>query len=650
SSYCEIFDLTKIIPNSILESSSKLITLIDGTNWINQENIVKDNVDDENQYETILIKLQKIIKENNPRNILRIGIHSIASPFWKARNSNDVFRFLHALRGLIRNTYSSAIITIPAYLYEPINASFIRKIEHICDAVVEIESFAGFKLRRKRFSIEVFHLPPEGEIKETKSNNDNLGINEQKNFGEDCFQVSVNCQLNSDSPTYNFTVRKVGSCNLTLWENSPVLDQLDQLNVNITNVKRWMAYVKCDAPLMLKNITELDTSEAVILPYDYALCKYYLAHAEDLHVPIFVGTSESCNELMVNDGFYGTISPIITTAPTTIPPTVTDTTNDENKKVMDTYKTAMIILYAISGVVLGIFFLVIITNLVRNRSASSRPLARRSRDIDGNNDNNEPGITKSVLDSFPVYLFSLRGNNNDNNNDLEKNKSKAIDKLDTINDSTPVISRQADQNSEKFTKTDNDTNNDNKDVINIKIDTLQEPKAAILKENKSIVPPAILASNNITDAQLTCPICLGDFEQGEKLRILPCHHQYHISCIDPWLLDVSSLCPMCKADCTTWNIDESNNEDSKTPTTIITTTNSSTSSPIESRNNDHGAFPHFRWVKYLASIRKEGRRTSRLFRNSRGGSGIAIIVRVLDGIDGITFYVYTIVIIILVSL
>ncbi|CAJ0763337.1 4931_t:CDS:2, partial [Entrophospora sp. SA101] len=36
----------------------------------------------------------------------------------------------------------SAIITIPAYLYEPINASFIRKIEHICDAVVEIESFA----------------------------------------------------------------------------------------------------------------------------------------------------------------------------------------------------------------------------------------------------------------------------------------------------------------------------------------------------------------------------------------------------------------------------------------------------------------------------------------------------------------------------
>jgi len=440
------------------------------------------------------------------------------------------------------------------------------------------------------------------------------------------FQVSVNCQLNSTSPIYNLTIRKAGSCNLTLWENSPVTDQdhfngaiynWPKIDVNNANVKRWMAYVKCDAPVMLKNITELDGSQAVILPYDYSLCKYYLARAEDLQVPIFVGTSVNCDELLMNDGFYGTISPIIVTIPTTIPPptVTTDPTNEENKKVMDTYRTAMIILYAISGVVLGVFFLVIITNLVRNRSASPHPSARRSRNIDVNDDNNEPGITKSVLDSFPVYLFSLRGNNNDNNNDLEKSKSKAIDKLDAINDSTPVISRQADQNLEKFTKIDNE------DVINIKIDTLQEPKAAILKENKSIIPPTILASNSITDAQLTCPICLGDFEQGEKLRILPCHHQYHISCIDPWLLDVSSLCPMCKADCTTWNIDESNNEDSKTPTTIITTTNSSTSSPIESRNNDHGAFPHFRWVKYLASIRKEGRRTSRLFRNSRGGSG-----------------------------
>ncbi|KAJ1968111.1 hypothetical protein H4R35_006516 [Dimargaris xerosporica] len=44
-----------------------------------------------------------------------------------------------------------------------------------------------------------------------------------------------------------------------------------------------------------------------------------------------------------------------------------------------------------------------------------------------------------------------------------------------------------------------------------------------------------------------CAICLSDFCAGDNVRVLPCHHQYHPLCIDPWLLNVSSLCPLCKA-------------------------------------------------------------------------------------------------------
>ncbi|KAJ2616410.1 hypothetical protein H4S08_000801 [Coemansia sp. RSA 1365] len=46
----------------------------------------------------------------------------------------------------------------------------------------------------------------------------------------------------------------------------------------------------------------------------------------------------------------------------------------------------------------------------------------------------------------------------------------------------------------------------------------------------------------------TCIVCIDDFAVGSKMRILPCGHNYHIECIDPWLTSKSSLCPLCKYD------------------------------------------------------------------------------------------------------
>ena len=63
----------------------------------------------------------------------------------------------------------------------------------------------------------------------------------------------------------------------------------------------------------------------------------------------------------------------------------------------------------------------------------------------------------------------------------------------------------------------------------------------------AIAPAAPVPVRQIAFSQSTCPICLDDFVTGETtIRELPCNHIFHPECIDPFLRDNSSLCPLCK--------------------------------------------------------------------------------------------------------
>ncbi|CAG8815805.1 3278_t:CDS:2, partial [Dentiscutata erythropus] len=83
--FCQSFDLTKSIPQSAIDSAS--MTLIDSCTWDNEY---------KNPFNKLLSMIRKVVDKNfrsvvstqgiEQRNILRIGIHSIASPSWQSNS------------------------------------------------------------------------------------------------------------------------------------------------------------------------------------------------------------------------------------------------------------------------------------------------------------------------------------------------------------------------------------------------------------------------------------------------------------------------------------------------------------------------------------------------------------------------------------
>jgi len=88
------------------------------------------------------------------------------------------------------------------------------------------------------------------------------------------------------------------------------------------------------------------------------------------------------------------------------------------------------------------------------------------------------------------------------------------------------------------------------------------------KFKKVVAPPATISSGDSKDEesgdeaataathdpdskyqQDSCVICLCEFENGDNLMVLPCQHEFHTECINPWLLKKSSKCPICKTSC-----------------------------------------------------------------------------------------------------
>lgn len=208
---------------------------------------------------------------------------------------------------------------------------------------------------------------------------------------------------------------------------------------------------------------------------------------------------------------------------------------------------ALIALYVTTSVVLATLLAILVCAFIRVRRHPERYNHRNSDYA-----MRAKGLAKAVLDSIPLVQVSK----NPQNSDEEEQKSNSGEERNTLAQSGEQ--HILDDPSKAATSEDCTTL---PQLAQSEIDGVSRPRSSGTPRSIELTGKAAIHHANpnkgsrtkplkilITDNEDICPICFEEYEEGELLRLLPCKHKFHASCIDPWLLEASSECPLCRCD------------------------------------------------------------------------------------------------------
>ncbi|KAF7174812.1 hypothetical protein CNMCM7691_003498 [Aspergillus felis] len=301
-----------------------------------------------------------------------------------------------------------------------------------------------------------------------------------------------------------------------------------------------IAFVSCDTSLYPGNldasatvsniVTAQEKASAVLLYSNSAShCNYTVnndavgqytnvftllnpAFAESLRAQISKQSGNGSLSIVYNMSFVGTVTPSTPDGSTGSP------------------NTAMIILYSITGIITALFLAIIITGAIRAhrhperygpRYTAGRPRQSRAR-----------GIARAMLDTIPIVKFG-------DSSDPRTGPVKGDVEMSLGTEEEGVIERReapaADGSPPSVT-------------VGQRNDETETAKAETDSERRGTPTPATDTELPNEHPNFSCPICTDDFIKGQDLRVLPCNHQFHPECIDPWLVNVSGTCPLCRID------------------------------------------------------------------------------------------------------
>lgn len=195
------------------------------------------------------------------------------------------------------------------------------------------------------------------------------------------------------------------------------------------------------------------------------------------------------------------------------------TPNDNPQR---TPAVAMSILYAVTGIITVLFLAIIATGAWRAHTNPERygprgGLAGRPRQ------SRAKGLARAMLETLPIVKFGDPTLVKGENGDMELQGTAAEERRPSTSDY--ATARQSKPEVQSSTTTDVSQDDGSKDI----------PDEDATKRQSQV---------EAQGSNIGCSICTEDFKKGEDVRVLPCNHQYHPNCIDPWLLNVSGTCPL----------------------------------------------------------------------------------------------------------
>ncbi|KAI6845188.1 hypothetical protein KC332_g3384 [Hortaea werneckii] len=213
-----------------------------------------------------------------------------------------------------------------------------------------------------------------------------------------------------------------------------------------------------------------------------------------------------------------------------------------------TTAVAMIILYSVTGIVTALFLCIIITGAVR---AHRHPERYGPRNILGRaRQSRAKGLARAMLDTIPIVKFGGdgveggKGTTGAGDVEMAEGGGTAAAAA-TLDDST--AGRDGASPSEADGRRETDPHHDDETGAGSPGGTNKAGVTTATSPSTSPHNPAQPHPHHDLDNQ-GCSICTDDFEIGQDQRVLPCNHRFHPACIDPWLLNVSGTCPLCRID------------------------------------------------------------------------------------------------------